>query len=60
MNTFLKLWHCPGASFLFIKLRIHLSHVFKKQSKNASPTCINLMLYNEGKKVDIFNGDFAG
>ena len=42
-----------------IKLRILLSHVRGKQSKNASLTSFNFMLYNEGKKVFIFNGDFA-
>ena len=42
-----------------IKLRILLSHVRGKQSKNASLTSFNFMLYNEGKKVIILNGDFA-
>ena len=40
--------------------RIHLAHVYGKQSKNTSLTSINFIFYNEGENVDIFNGDFSG
>ena len=59
-KNFFKLWQCPGASFYFFRSE-SISHMWETIKEYVSHlTCINSMLYNEGKKVDIFSGDCAG